>query len=48
MVKAYLGLGSNIGDRELNYKIIKIIDSIEGISVTHLSIFMKLNQWWIY
>ncbi|WP_053019015.1 2-amino-4-hydroxy-6-hydroxymethyldihydropteridine diphosphokinase [Staphylococcus haemolyticus] len=38
MVQAYLGLGSNIGDREQQLQdAIKIIDSIEGISVTKIS-----------
>ena len=38
MVQAYLGLGSNIGDREQQLQeAIKIIDSIEGITVTKIS-----------
>ena len=38
MVQSYLGLGSNIGDREQQLQdAIKIIDSIEGISVTKIS-----------
>lgn len=38
MVQAYLGLGSNIGDREKQLQeAIKIIDSIEGITVTKIS-----------
>ena len=37
MVQAYLGLGSNIGDREQLQEAIKIIDSIEGITVTKIS-----------
>ena len=38
MVQSYLGLGSNIGDRERQLQeAIKIIDSIEGITVTKIS-----------
>ena len=44
MVQAYLGLGSNIGDREQQLQAIKIIDSIEGITVTKISQYMKLHQ----
>ena len=48
MVQSYLGLGSNIGDREQQLQdAIKIIDSIEGISVTKISQYMKLHQWGI-
>ena len=35
MVQAYLG--NNIGDREQQLQAIKIIDSIEGITVTKIS-----------
>ena len=43
MVKAYLGLGSNIGNRELQLnEAIKILHDYQGIQFL---IFMRLNQW---
>ncbi|MBL7566113.1 2-amino-4-hydroxy-6-hydroxymethyldihydropteridine diphosphokinase [Staphylococcus saccharolyticus] len=38
MVKAYLGLGSNIGEREIQLQeAIKILDSFKGVEVTQIS-----------
>ena len=46
MVKAYLGLGSNIGNRELQLnEAIKILHVSRYSSNSKFLIFMRLNQW---
>lgn len=45
MIQAYLGLGSNIGDRESQLNdAIKILNEYDGISVSNIFRFMKQHQ----
>lgn len=45
MIQAYLGLGSNIGDRESQLNdAIKILNEYDGINVSNISPIMKQHQ----